>query len=52
MQVEFEKIFERPRTLRPIASHYCPGCGHGIVARLLAEVIDEFEIREKTVPSQ
>ncbi|UCH32900.1 MAG: 2-oxoglutarate oxidoreductase [Candidatus Bathyarchaeota archaeon] len=49
MQGKFEKIFERPRTLRSTATHYCPGCGHGIVARLLAEVIDEFKIREKTV---
>lgn len=49
MQVELEKVFERPRTLRSVATHYCPGCGHGIVARLVAEIIDELEIREKTV---
>lgn len=29
--------------------HYCPGCGHGIVHRLICEVIDELEIREKTI---
>jgi len=49
MQVELEKVFTRPRTLRQIATHYCPGCGHGIITRLVAEVIDELEIREKTV---
>ncbi len=49
MQVELEKIFQRPRTLRPVATHYCPGCGHGIAERLVAEVIDELGIREKTV---
>lgn len=49
MQIELEKIFERPRTLRPVTTHYCPGCGHGIVARLLAETIDELGIRERTV---
>lgn len=49
MQAELEKVFERPKTLRPVATHYCPGCGHGIAARLIAEVIDELEIREKTV---
>ncbi len=49
MQVELEKVFERPKTLRQVATHYCPGCGHGIVHRLVAEVIDELEIREKTV---
>jgi len=49
MQVELKKVFERPRTLRPIATHYCPGCGHGITTSLVAEVIDELGIREKTV---
>jgi 2-oxoglutarate ferredoxin oxidoreductase subunit beta len=32
-----------------VRTHYCPGCGHGIVHRLLGEVIDELEIRETTV---
>lgn len=49
MQVELEKVFERPKTLRPVATHYCPGCGHGIVQRLVAEIIDELGIRERTV---
>lgn len=41
--------FTRPETLKEKISHYCPGCGHGIVHRLLAEVIDELGIREKTI---
>ncbi len=49
MQAELEKVFERPKSLRPVTTHYCPGCGHGITHRLVAEVIDELEIREKTV---
>ena len=49
VQTKLEKVFERPRTLREVPTHYCPGCGHGIVARLLSEVIDEIGIREKTV---
>lgn len=49
MQAELKKVFTRPRTLRPVATHYCPGCGHGITTRLVAEVIDELGIREKTV---
>ncbi|KPV64155.1 MAG: Ketoisovalerate oxidoreductase subunit VorA [Candidatus Bathyarchaeota archaeon BA1] len=44
-----EKVFERPKTLYPVRTHYCPGCGHGIIHRLIAEVIDELGIREKTV---
>ncbi len=41
--------FKRPESLRDTATHYCPGCGHGIVHRLVAEVIDELGIRETTV---
>lgn len=32
-----------------IAHHYCAGCGHGIVHKLLGELIDEFDIQEKTI---
>jgi 2-oxoglutarate ferredoxin oxidoreductase subunit beta len=42
-------VFERPKSMFPVQTHYCPGCGHGIVHRLLAEVIDEFGIRERVV---
>jgi len=43
------KVFERPRALSDISLHYCPGCTHGIIHRLIAEVIDELEIEGKTV---
>lgn len=46
---DIELVFDRPRTLLPVPTHYCPGCGHGIIHRLVAEVIDELGIREKTV---
>lgn len=49
VQQDLERVFERPRTLRRVTTHYCPGCGHGIVHRLVAEAIDELGIREKTV---
>lgn len=49
MGVELVKIFKRPKTLRNVQTHYCPGCGHGIVARIVAEVIDELDIGEITV---
>lgn len=42
-------LFGRPRSLRDVPTHYCPGCGHGIVHRLVAEVIDELKLRERTV---
>ncbi|MCM8765780.1 MAG: thiamine pyrophosphate-dependent enzyme [Candidatus Omnitrophica bacterium] len=44
-----KKIFKHPKSLRKISTHYCPGCGHGIVHRLVAEVVDELRIREKVI---
>lgn len=43
------KVFERPHALSDVPLHYCPGCTHGIVHRLVAEVIDELEIEGKTI---
>jgi 2-oxoglutarate/2-oxoacid ferredoxin oxidoreductase subunit beta len=42
-------IFSRPESLRDVAMHYCPGCTHGIIHRLVAEVLDELDVRERTV---
>jgi len=42
-------ICRRPEALSDVVTHYCPGCGHGIVHRLVAEVIDELGIRGKTI---
>lgn len=42
-------VFDRPHALCDVATHYCPGCTHGIIHRLVAEVIDELEIEGKTV---
>lgn len=44
-----EQINRKPSSLVDIKMHYCPGCGHGIVHRLVAEVMDELGIRERTV---
>lgn len=44
-----EKIFFRPESLYDVPTHYCPGCGHGIAHRLVAQVVDELDIREKTI---
>ncbi|HPC74788.1 MAG TPA: thiamine pyrophosphate-dependent enzyme, partial [Syntrophales bacterium] len=40
-----KKVFGRPRSLKEAVLHYCPGCGHSILHRLVAEVIDEMGIR-------
>ena len=44
-----EQVFKKPHALCEVQEHYCPGCGHGIVHRLVAEVIDELGIEGKTV---
>ena len=44
-----EVLYEKPKTLFKKSMPYCPGCGHGIVHRLICEVIDELDIREKTI---
>ncbi|MCF8068098.1 MAG: 2-oxoglutarate oxidoreductase [Desulfobacterales bacterium] len=43
------KVFKKPEALSDVHTHYCPGCTHGIIHRLIAEVIDELGIRENTV---
>jgi len=44
-----EKIFTRPESMYDLPTHYCPGCGHGIAHRLVAEAVDDLGIREKTI---
>jgi 2-oxoglutarate ferredoxin oxidoreductase subunit beta len=41
--------YARPKTLKDVVFHYCPGCGHGIINRLIAEVVDEMELRDKII---
>ena len=42
-------VFEKPKSLTDAPLHYCPGCTHGIVHRLVAEAIDDLEIEGKTI---
>ena len=42
-------VFRRTATYKDVPTHYCPGCGHGIVHRLIAEIIDELGIRDRTI---
>src|SRR5574344_1537053 len=42
-------VFERPKSLIDIPTHHCPGCTHGIVHRILCEVIDEMGIEGDTI---
>ena len=42
-------VFDKPKSLTDNVLHYCPGCTHGIVHRLVAEVIDELGIEGRTI---
>jgi len=42
-------VYTRPKSLKKVVTHYCPGCTHGIAHRLVAEVIDELGIQGKTI---
>jgi 2-oxoglutarate/2-oxoacid ferredoxin oxidoreductase subunit beta len=42
-------VFSKPNSIRDISTHYCAGCGHGVVHRLIAEIVDEMNIREKLI---
>jgi len=46
---KFEYIYEKPAALREVKTHYCPGCGHGIVHKLVAQAIDELNIQDSTI---
>jgi 2-oxoglutarate ferredoxin oxidoreductase subunit beta len=46
---DMQVVFERPRSMTSVVTHYCPGCTHGIIHRLLAEVLDELDLREKAI---
>ncbi len=44
-----ERVFQRPASLKDMATRYCPGCGHSLVHRLLAEVIDDLDLARRAV---
>jgi 2-oxoglutarate/2-oxoacid ferredoxin oxidoreductase subunit beta len=48
-EAAYKKVFERPKSLKDTRTHYCPGCGHSIAHRLVAECLDELDLREKTI---
>ena len=47
--IQEEVVYQRPVSLENTVTHYCPGCTHGTAHRLVAEVLDEMGIREKTI---
>lgn len=45
----FELVYKKPQTLTETPMHYCPGCGHGVVHRVLMEVVDEMGLQDNTI---
>jgi len=44
-----KQVFNRPASLKDVQTHFCPGCHHGNIHRLVAEAMDAFAIRDKTI---
>ena len=42
-------VYSRPEAMADVTTHYCPGCTHGVAHRLIAEVLDEMDIRSSTI---
>ncbi|MCL2597801.1 MAG: thiamine pyrophosphate-dependent enzyme [Paludibacter sp.] len=42
-------IYQKPKSLLDTPMHYCPGCSHGVVHKLIAELVDEMGIQEKII---
>jgi 2-oxoglutarate ferredoxin oxidoreductase subunit beta len=43
------KVYTRPRSLKRVPFHYCPGCGHSIVHRVITELIDEMHLQDRII---
>ena len=49
-KVGFSKaVYTRPRSLVDVKTHFCPGCHHGTIHKIVAECIDRYDLREKTI---
>jgi 2-oxoglutarate/2-oxoacid ferredoxin oxidoreductase subunit beta len=46
---DLEVVYTKPKTLTDTPMHYCPGCGHGVVHKILMEVVDELKIQEEII---
>ena len=44
-----DKIFQKSKGLNDKTTHYCPGCGHGIVHKMVAQALEELNLLERTI---
>ncbi len=42
-------VFDKPKVMNDTPMHYCPGCSHGVVHKLISEIIEEMDIQDKTI---
>ena len=46
---EYELVYHKPATMVDVNMHYCPGCAHSLVHKLIMEVVEDMDIQEKTI---
>ena len=44
-----QQVFKRPKSLKDVQTHFCPGCNHGTIHRLVADALDLFGVQETTI---
>ena len=44
-----QQVFKKPESLKDVVTHFCPGCHHGTIHRLVAEAMDEFGVQGRTI---
>jgi len=44
-----KQVYTRPKSLKRVPFHYCPGCGHSVIHKIIAELIDEMNLRDRIV---
>jgi 2-oxoglutarate/2-oxoacid ferredoxin oxidoreductase subunit beta len=44
-----QQVFQRPKSLKDVQTHFCPGCHHGTIHRLVAEAMDRYGVQQKTI---
>lgn len=49
MTTVLKKVFDRPVSLKDVQTHFCPGCHHGTIHRLVAEAMDHFDVQNRTI---
>lgn len=47
--INMEEVYSRPKVLKDVDFHFCPGCNHGTTHKLVAEAIDEYGIQDRTI---